>query len=210
MGIYDETLGDRTLQIRAGDLDGAGWKPRLEALWGVLTHAAFAAPTSLDAAAGRDLLDLGYPLELLTRIDHDLVVDDAAAAVHAVAPNAVADGASHRIQLDHPYFESATLSWDNAVGGRWTGLTLYFPIEQKLADLAAPLQACLAPVVGEPKRLVADHLAGTFSLQYAAKGGKPWINVSERVLSVSPHYNFGDPVTAEGLAAVLAALVSCR
>ena len=62
---------------------------------------------------------------------------------------------------------------------------------------------------GDPD-LVADHLAGTFTLQYPAKGGVPWIDVGAQTIQIYPHYTFGDRATSDGLARVLAALADCR
>ncbi len=179
-------------------------------LWSVLLHAAFETPITLDERTRRDVLDLGYPLATIAKIEFDSDVTEAEEAVHAVAPNAKSDGASHRLMIAHPFFESAQLSWENTEAGQWRSVSLHFPVEISLPQIADSLMACLQPVVGDATKNISDHLAGTFTLQYKAQGGKPWIDVGEQVLQLYPHYSFGDPATAPGFAEVITALAGCE
>lgn len=204
------SFSSSTLHINATQLDDPRWKQRLHALWTVALHAAFEVPLTGDAARRHELLDLGYPLSTLTRIPFDLDVTKAEAEVHRLAPNAITDGARHRLSIDHPLFENATLSWANQPGGRWTSAVLYFPVELALQATLDRVATCLAPVVGEPKKLVSDHLAGTYRLQYAARGGHPWMDVGSHGVQIYPHYTFGEPGTASGLTAVVTALSACE
>lgn len=186
------------------------WKERFAAIWSVAVHAAFETTLSGDAAQRHDLLDLGYPLATLGQVALDTGIDTAASEMKRIAPNVASEGAKHQVMIDHPWFERATLDWDNQPGGVWTSIILYLPAELTLAKIAEPLTACLRPVAGEANKLVADHLAGTFNLQYPAKRGKPWLDIGERTIQIHPHYTFGEKVTAKGLADVIAALAACR
>lgn len=202
------TIGAQ-VTLLASQLDAPGWQERFAAVWTVMRGVALGTGDAIDDRVRRDVLNLAYPVTVLAEIGFTTDVDGAAAEVHRVAAAAEHDGADHVIGLGHPWFERAILRWDNRPAGRWTGITLYFPDELDFARTADAMAACLTPVLGEPERLVRDHLAGTFALQYAARGGRPWVDLSDRVLSIYPHYSFGDPATASGLRELVTALAGC-
>jgi DNA-directed RNA polymerase subunit RPC12/RpoP len=186
-----------------------GWKEGFAAMWTVMKGAALGTSDKLDDRARRDLLNLSYPLSTLTAIGFDVEVDGAERELHRVAPGADSKGDNHQLGIDHPWFETAWLRWENKPGGKWTGVTLYFPKELDFKAQSEPIIACLRPVLGEPKKLVDDHLAGTFSLQYPARGGRPWVHIGGQSMSIYPHHTFGEPATAAGLHGLIAALAGC-
>jgi hypothetical protein len=189
--------------------DDPRWRERLAALWRVAKGAALGTTDAIDVASRRDLFNLDYPLGVIAEIGFDTIVDDAATEVHRVAPGAESDGKDHTIGIEHPWIERAWLTWENKPGGKWYSATLYFPAELDFKTQHAPIEQCLTAQLGAPEKLVQDHLAGTFSLQYRAKGGKPWVDVGSQTLSMYPHYTFGDPATAAGLRALITAIAAC-
>lgn len=205
--VFFSISGDVT--IFAGQLDSPGWKERLGLMWSVMKHAAFGTDDRIDDRARRDLLNLGYPLTVLLEIDFDTIVDDAEREVHRVAPGAESEGERHTIGLDHPWFESAWLKWNNAPGGKWTSITMYFPKELDFKAEHEAMAACISPLLGEPKRIVQDHLAGTFWLQFRARGGVPWVDLGYKTFSTYLRYQFGEPATAAGFHSLIRALAAC-
>lgn len=198
-----------TVQILHGANAAPGWEDAFAAMWTVLKGAALGTDDKLDERTRRDVLNLAYPLAVLNELDFETVVDAAEREVHRVAPGADSDGERHTIGLEHPWFESAWLGWANKADGKWTGATLYFPDELDFKAQHEAIIACVAPVLGEPRKLVSDHLAGTFSLQFRAQGGRPWVDVGERTFQIYPHHGFGEPATADGFHALVTALAAC-
>lgn len=206
-GVYFTVKSD--VVIFASPREAPVWKQRLELMWSVMKHAALGTDDRIDDRARRDLLNLGYPLSVLLDIDHGTIVDDAERAVLRVAPGADSEGERHTIGLDHPWFERVMLRWENAPGGTWGSIVLYYPRELDFMTVYEPLAACIRPLLGEPKRIVQDHLKGTFWLQFRARGGVPWVDLMPSTVLIYPHYSFGDPATAEGLQALIRALAAC-
>ncbi|MDX2088320.1 MAG: hypothetical protein SFX73_10745 [Kofleriaceae bacterium] len=195
--------------VDARPSDDPAWQEQLSAMWVVLRASAFATSEVLDERTRRDVLNLSYPLGVLAELAPEVNVDDAKREVHRVAPGADSAGPRHTIGVEHPWFETVTLGWENQPRGAWTQAILYFAKEVDFAAQHPQLVACLAPVLGEPKRLVSDHLAGTFTLQFPAHGGRPWVDVGAHGLQFYPHYRFGDPVTNDGIHALVSALAAC-
>lgn len=148
------------------------WEARGEAVWKLMGLVALGATTSLDAR-DRGLL-VGYPLSKVATIDPTLVIDAAESSVASALPGSVATQSSElelEVLVDHPWFGSASLTWENKQGGWLNQLKLWSPRNEPLSDPEG-VARCLEPLLGKPEVRVTDHLKGEKSYQW--KGSDYW------------------------------------
>lgn len=164
--------------------DDPRWKARLAAVWTAVKHAAFGAPTALDPATRRDALNLGYDIAQIPKIDPKTSVDDSEQAARRVFPGSVTRGAAQIVGVDHPWFASATLTWQNQRGGTLEYVNLYYSPELAGKPPAAALRRCLEPIVGTPTERVEDHVAKRVALDWTARRGFPRIYAAQQLVMV--------------------------
>jgi len=194
--------------VHAHTFDDPRWKERFAALWTVLKGAALGTQDRLDDASKRNILNIDNPLMRINDIRFDIDVDGAEREVKRVIPGAVSRKEHHSVGLNHPWFESAGLSWENAEGGRWSGVNLSYPKEFDFKAQRSELERCLEPVMGEPKVHVRDHMAGDVYLTYDPKKGLPYLTVTDQMLMMSLR-DQRDPTTRRGLHRLVKALSKC-
>lgn len=159
-----------TFLFRAEPEDGerSNWQARGRALWTVLANVGLGGSRPMSDAE-RKLL-VGHPLSALAKIDPSVVVDGAEQHLRSLFPAVVASQSSElelQILLDHPWFGSATLSWENEQGGRMKQLKLWHPASNDtLSDLEG-IARCLEPALGKAEVNVTDHLKKTKSYRWS-------------------------------------------
>lgn len=156
----DPESGQFIFQSEPADGQRTDWQARGQALWTLMRNVALGAQLPLDASAARLLT--GHTLgEVASRIDTNVVVDSAEKHVAAALPGSVARQGTDlelSVYLDHPWFGSLSLRWDNEKHGRLRTLQLWKPARRDdLVDRDA-IAACLEPVLGKAKVTVTDHL----------------------------------------------------
>jgi len=142
------------------DGERTDWQGRGQALWTLMRNVGLGAQLAVDPKAAQLLT--GYALsEVASRIDANVPVDEAEARVTAALPGSVASQGTDLkllVYVDHPWFGSLSLHWDNAKNGRLRTLQLWKPAQRDdLADRDA-IAACLEPVLGKAKVTITDHL----------------------------------------------------
>jgi DNA-directed RNA polymerase subunit RPC12/RpoP len=185
------------------------WRARFEAVWTLVKGAALGRGDRIDDHARRDLLNLGYALPELAGIDLEAVVDDAGREVQRIAAGAEDHGDRHEIGLAHPWFEGASLRWQNKPGGKLTSMLLHAVEDVDLTSHADALAACLRPVIGEPRRQVTDHLARKFTLRFEPPGLRPALHVGPTAIGLWIDLGRGRRATPAAVHAVFEALGAC-
>jgi len=156
------TPGSGQFIFRSEPPDGerTDWQARGQALWTLMRNAGLGTQLPFDPKATQLLK--GYSLsEVASRIDTNTLVDQAEAHVMAQLPGSAArQGVDLEltVYLDHPWFGSLSLHWENEKNGRLHSLQLWKPAHRDdLADRDA-IAACLEPAIGKAKVTITDHL----------------------------------------------------
>lgn len=156
----DPASGQFIFRSEPPDGERTDWQGRGQVLWTLMRNVGLGAPLTVDPKAAQLLT--GYALgEVASRIDANVLVDQAEARVTAALPGSVASqGIDLKLVvfLDHPWFGSLSLHWENERNGRLRTLQLWNPAHRdNLADREA-IAACLEPVLGKAKVTITDHL----------------------------------------------------
>jgi hypothetical protein len=135
------------------------WKARARALWTLLANVGLGA--SRAQQSGDRALLVGHPLGDLAKLDPGTVVDQAEAHVRSLFPGAAATQSSAleiEVLSSHPWFGSATLSWENAENAELSELKLWHPPGSDQLTDTGKIVRCLQPVLGKPEESITDHL----------------------------------------------------
>jgi len=156
----DPESGQFIFRSEPPDNQRTDWQARGQALWTLMRNVGLGAQLPLDAKAAQVLT--GYALsEVASRIDTNVRVDKAEAHVTTQLPGSVARQGTDlelTVYLDHPWFGSLSLHWENEKNGRLRTLQLWNPAHRNdLADRDA-IAACLEPALGKAKVTITDHL----------------------------------------------------
>ncbi|WP_437785745.1 hypothetical protein [Sorangium sp. So ce1097] len=208
--------GGLNVNVSPPDASGGGstyWKEQIELMWRVVQSAALGLPAQVDPAAVRDYLGGGYPLATLAKIDLATDVDASAAAIKKLFPGTPPEKRiqlTYHVAIDHPWFGTSELGWENAPGGKL--LTVYIRPPGSGATLAHQdrISACVGEGFGLTPRITeADYLAKKRYYGYDLKGGGAvWVYDTMIMIRLS---KFGStpPMTQASWERLLALLDAC-
>ncbi len=160
------------------------WKGQLQPLWTATTHAAFGRKKKLSVKSRREVLNVDSAVVDLGKVDMNVNVRDAEAAIRKVFPAARSDETSHTIGLGHPWLNRAQLTWKNAADGKLENVYLSLRPEHDEKAHRAAVVACFTQLYGKPAETVSDHLKDHRTFNWEAKGGVPWVTYSYSSITV--------------------------
>lgn len=172
------------LHLGANNFEDERWKGQLQALWTATAHAALGRKKKLSAKTRREVLNVDNRIVDLGKVDMDVNVRDAEAAVRKVFPAARTDDASHVVGLGHPWLNRGRLNWKNAADGKLEYVNLSLAPEHDEKAHRAAVVACFTQLYGNPAEAVNDHLKDRRTFNWEATGGVPWVTYNYQAITV--------------------------
>jgi len=152
--------------------DDPDWQYRSQLMWSVLLASAAGQDLKLDRATRQRWLGAGYLLSELALLDITTDLDGAVAEIQDKFPGSAVDQSyslEFEIAVDHPWFRSLELGWENAAGGRIDDAQFWPPARTSQFPDQNAIRDCLKKAYGEPEVYEADHLKKEYTYTFDPK-----------------------------------------
>jgi hypothetical protein len=163
-------VNGRQVEIRVWPDKHPSGQHAMALLWQLAQALVLQEPVQIDAAARRDVLQTGYPLRDLAKVDPAVDVDQSESHLKGLFPGVGrrvdAAGLHYVLPLDNPWFGEAGLLWKNEKGSRLVDVRLDPPPFVQRFTNQTEIRDCLARRFGPAKDAEIDHLANVHSYQW--------------------------------------------
>ncbi len=158
-----------SLNYHCSPEDDPDWKYRSELMWSVVLASATGQDLKLDRETRKRWLGLGYLLSELALLDVTTEVDDAVAEVRSRFPAAAVEQSyslEFEFPVDHPWFRSMEIGWENADGGQIEDVTLWPPARANQFPDQRAIRDCLEKTYGKAEASEVDHLKKQYNYSW--------------------------------------------